>query len=597
MTESDPIIVGELPNDNILRQVMMLGRIYRQSGSVAEHQCEVILGQLIANDHHQNRFDGATPPLMIRVGVGTLPAMRIGHRFLGQQLINSKSEWFRTESAILNTAENSNIGTWEFGIPIEIPEWDNSKPPVPIYPAGTIGAQSLIFGLKPVSDGPMVYVPAHEMFRYFWGSTTSSYKRALDGLFGTSSEDPVFFPSECRWLSDEESAFWIEAHRYLTPGEIDAALRYCLNNQMLSWLRLIQQQMTNHHAKLEPYTPGGPFPHFSNCQWNYQYTYIAVKSNSDSGYRRRKLVTRILSLQHDLGVKKVYFGFPDGSMVTKHSAEITDFQNRPIRISNNAPAIQANHEPSKSIAKHYYSFDDGPNPLYTVTPQPRMKSSGSKPILRIPIPTDSLTIGSTAAAGSRNSDIVPVELRDRVRRQRSVAADVDHQDDENFQTLKHNTPDRLKALNDALDHLRLDRDCIIETLPTNTDTEYWNFPTHNGQKRTPFSYIDPGAWKRVRRALIVRVVYDRHVFYLFESECRKNDRQSLGILRPNPGEIVTSGYIELLLRHVADLRGVWANLPVDLYNFYRLKHIDEWTADQFARKIKARISKLVSDEL
>jgi hypothetical protein len=572
------VSIYELPSDDAFRQVTMLGAILPPTPQSAEHTCEVILTKLIDLRGQPGGFAIGDEPITVLVGVGALPAMQIGHIFKGQRLYaRAPAHWRENEVVFLSDSPHP-IRCYPFGQSVALPR-NQTAPSVELYPVGT-AQDSYLFHLRQKDHkSASAYLPAHELIRYFWGGTGAFYKRTFDGQLGIHAADSIFDPTKSGWIDEESGQYHITAARALTNGEIRSALWRCVDIEFARFHRQISQETANAHINSQIYIPRGCLPRFMDSAWRYNYVWIGVR-DGDKEYRRQ-LITRILEIKYDLGVRKVTVDFPGATVLDEHSPTIEKVQTVKSYVSNNEPTVRSSVAPGAANRSYEFSFDDEESNEYEIERRPRLRSTGNQPIRKFAVSIDEPTIGSTAEVGSGDSNIFPVSIIDR--------RPIEEKQESSLQDGHAERPiaSRLQLFLDTIEHINNDRRfnarCELLSSP---DGRFWFYPIGRNGEENAWSYMNKKA-NIIRRVAILEVIGTHH-FYLFESET-KWPGSRVGILKIAFGNRPSNEFFEQLLSNAAQHKGVWDNISKDTYSIESQVHHQDWDSARLAEFIKRRL--------
>jgi hypothetical protein len=559
--------------DATLRQVTMLGAISGPANGAAEMQCDVIFAiRTTMQNGGFGDFTGETQTF--RLGVGSLPAFKIGHIYRGRDFVADKPRgWRKAEHETVLSGYMTKA--FPLGAAVTAPP-EGFRPGIPLYPIGDSGALAYVYRLETKSGDSEPYhstfLPVHELIRYLWGRTSDSYKRTFDGQIGTHPQQPLFHQSSSGFESDNSSVLRIETNRDLTKAEVWSVRRLFLDATARKRYRSIfatwQSRQGRGPVSVHPH-PMFMLP--EGTIWDFEYVWIAVQHSSDpSRVLRRRLITRINKIHESDPHILVRLVKPTTTRSDAEPAAQQPGTRRSIQ-TRTSPSLGIPREPSARFVESTFIDRGDDLPEIPMEREVREIERNTHPVRTLVQLEQQAFVGSTADRGNRNSDVVPVSFRDDSDLEPPMPV-----------------PDRLTPFLATIDHLN-ELGLQAKIVPASSGEQFWRFPFMVSGKEARWSYIDPRA-KRRRHVVVAKVEFDGRLYYLFEIENsgETGDVYSVGILPlPGPTEFDDADFSALLSR-LAKSRCSWLSADPA---FMTQRHENSWTPQQLARHIALRIRK------
>lgn len=477
---------------------------------------------------------------------GTAPATRRLCRPLGDVAgLPIGSRWIDGKSAPVN----DEVVTIDIDVPA-LDGWPEHRLGEAHFEAGKRPAYPIV-GLKdapvwriPVGD-KSYFVPAAEVIRATFGSTTDFLRLAVEGGLGLG-------PSKRRMIFDLEASgpdrtdprvLRVKANRKLHRREAEAVGRILTNDRMRQSFRQVFASLQRAHTNGWQKYPTTIFPFDHPTRWKVDTVWTSINGGS-----RRCLVTRIRSIKTlPLAFDKIFVELKGGAGDLEPGEHARPMQVSSPGATHRQIKMYADRTPIASIATTdlsggHTSHDPGFELEHIVVDATGRQTT-------VPVETEDdelLEMGSTWWASGKHGRALGVSFQSSV---------VDYDD----------TPRAAGALLDstrqALELLARKKIWGCEILSPHFGCGadpmdgLYRYPPECGGRQLAWSHMRNGS---LRRALVMRLTTPRGIVYAIDAERREStEGQALGLILTSNRDDLDYEDIEDILSINATNRGVW----------------------------------------
>ena len=291
------LVLSALPQDDRLWEVVGHGKI-RAPTEVDEAAIEVFFAKAGWDEPSW----AAPAPVETRVvwlGLGQLPLIPIGSTW--QQGVCTASSK-RQRKRVTVTGATKLWPDGELGKTINY-QTSPRAPWTPAYPIGA-GDDIPLFRVT-TDDGGALWVSPLEVARATFGVTSQWLRLMVEGRmhFWPDEKGKVIDPARSGRMRDPRSLkLW--AHRHLDELDILAAARVCADNGLRVSFDQVNAGLVRNGFGRGPAHVRMPFPFRSRSAWTIEECWIGTES-ARGHVTKRRLITRILDVEYDLGVDHI----------------------------------------------------------------------------------------------------------------------------------------------------------------------------------------------------------------------------------------------------------------------------------------------------
>lgn len=291
--------IGELLPDERRWEAIGYGRIFADPTS-SDPWVEVALAPLGWHEE-TGRFHWDGQAELVRVGVGTLPAIPLGSQWHHRRLVPPRNR-VPKHAIVLGQSflPKYCVGT-------TVADLAPNKPPLQARPLGEVADAPCYF--VRFADGGSALVPALEVVRAALGPTSDFMKLVVEGYMETHPlrERWLFDIAASGWIDRADGRFRLQALRRLRAEELRVAARACADLNYRRAFHGVHASLAM--GDLGPKYTRPSFPFACDSEWTFDETWFAAFDELGR-VRRRRLITRIHDIRYSAGVRSLTVEIP-----------------------------------------------------------------------------------------------------------------------------------------------------------------------------------------------------------------------------------------------------------------------------------------------